>query len=254
VGVIKPYGDATDDGLVQLSFTLQMQEGERARQAAIALTTEMGFERPQVAHMKGMGPDFTFFIVYGATSHGVDPDRLTVPRREFPDLSYSQVNHLIREHLKRQLVVIGACTGTDAHTVGLDAILSMKGFAGDHGLEYFPEIRVINMGSQVDPADIVDAVEANSADAVLVSQVVTQRNAHLVHLEQVREALEMAGLRERIILVGGGPRFVPEQAHELGYDRIFGQGTRPSEVAAYLTWSAVRRAGGEFEAARAATP
>ncbi len=239
---VKPYGDATNDGLVQLSFTLPIRESERAKQAALELVRKMNFTRPQVVHMKGMGPDFTFFIVYGATQHTVDPDDLVVPEREFPELAYGEVNRIIREQLKRQLVVVGACTGTDAHTVGLDAILSMKGFAGDHGLEYFPEMRVVNMGSQVQPYEIVEAVQRESADAVLVSQVVTQRDAHIAHLKEVREALEEAGLRRGLILVGGGPRFSPDQAEELGYDRIFGRGTRPSEVASYLAWAVVNRA------------
>jgi beta-lysine 5,6-aminomutase beta subunit len=117
----------------------------------------------------------------------------------------------------------------------------MKGHAGDHGLEYFPEMRVINMGSQVTPSEIVDMVRQENADAVLVSQVVTQRDAHIFHLKAVRRALEDAGLREQVVLVGGGPRFTPEQAADLGYDRIFGRGTRPSEVASYLAWAVTRK-------------
>jgi beta-lysine 5,6-aminomutase beta subunit len=241
MALVKPYGDATDDGQIQVSFTLPLATSERARQAALEFARKMDLDRPQVVHMKAMGPDFTFFIVYGATRHAVDPDELEVPEREFPEMSYQEVNRVLRESLKRQLVVVGACTGTDAHTVGLDAILSMKGFAGDHGLEYFPEIQVHNLGSQVDPADIVDLVRTNAADAVLVSQVVTQRDAHIVHLKEVRVALEEAELRKKLILVGGGPRFSEEQALELGYDKIFGRGTKPSEVASYLAYAAVKR-------------
>lgn len=231
---IKPYGDARGDGLVQLSFTLPVAASERARQTALELARKMGFERPQVVHLKAMGPDFTFVVVYGATVHSVDPEKVTVEERDFPLLAPPEVNRVIREQLKRRMVVVGACTGTDAHTVGLDAILSMKGFAGDKGLEYFPEMQVINMGAQVAPAEIVEAVRDHRADAVLISQVVTQRDAHIVHLDQVRVALEEAGERDRLILVGGGPRFDPAQASDLGYDRIFGRGTKPSEVASYL--------------------
>ncbi|MGH2806392.1 MAG: OAM dimerization domain-containing protein [Actinomycetota bacterium] len=239
---IRPYGDATGDGLVQLSFTLPMTASERARQAALELARKMGFARPQVVHMKGMGADFTFFVVYGATQHTIDPDAIVIEERDFPLLSYQEVNRVLRETLKRPFIVVGACTGTDAHTVGLDAILSMKGYAGDHGLEYFPEMKVVNMGSQVTPDEIVGAVHEHHADAVLISQVVTQRDAHIVHLREVREALEGAGLRDGVILVGGGPRFTPEQAAELGYDRIFGRGTLPSEVASYLASKVVAKA------------
>jgi beta-lysine 5,6-aminomutase beta subunit len=241
MAAIKPYGDATGDGQVQLSFTLPIQAGELAHQAALALLAEMGLERAHVVHMKPMGPRFTFFVAYASTSQSVDPDLLELPERGHPELSHQDVNRLIRERLKRRLVVVGACTGTDAHTVGLDAILSMKGFAGDKGLEYFPEIHVVNMGAQVTPAEIVDKVESENADAVLISQVVTQRDAHILHLEEVRDALTEAGRRDRLILVGGGPRFAPEQAAELGYDRIFGRGTTPSEVASYLVWAVTER-------------
>ncbi|MDQ3940603.1 MAG: cobalamin-dependent protein [Actinomycetota bacterium] len=234
MAAIRPYGDASDDGLVQLSFTLPITASERARQAGIELARKMGLARPQVAHMKGMGADFTFFIVYGATDHSVDVDSIRVEERDFPLLTYAEVNRVIRETLKRPLVVVGACTGSDAHTVGLDAILSMKGYGGDHGLEYFSEMRVVNLGAQVSPAEIVDVVRRQRVDAVLISQVVTQRDAHLVHLREVRDALVTAALRDSVILVGGGPRFTPEQATELGYDRIFGRGTLPSEVASYL--------------------
>jgi beta-lysine 5,6-aminomutase beta subunit len=237
---IRPYGDSTGDGQVQLSFTLPIGASERGRQAALELAKKMGFDRPQVVHMDGMGPDYTLFIVYGSTTHTIDPETVEVREQDFPLLTYPEVNRVIRETLKRQLVVVGACTGTDAHTVGLDAILSMKGFAGDHGLEYFQEMRVVNMGAQVTPEEIVETVREESADAVLISQVVTQRDAHIFHLKEVREALEASGQRDRLILVGGGPRFSPEQAEELGYDRVFGRGTRPSEVAAYLAWKATQ--------------
>lgn len=226
---------------MQISFTLPVAHGEKARQAAIALVKDMGFERIHIVHMKAMGPGHTFFIAYGATTHSVDLDSLEVPEQGHPELSYQEVNRLIRERLKRRLVVVGACTGTDAHTVGLDAILSMKGFAGDKGLEHFPEIQVVNMGAQVTPDEIVARVEEDAADAVLVSQVVTQRDAHILHLKEVRDALVEAGQRDRLVLVGGGPRFDAAQATELGYDRIFGWGTRPSEVASYLAWAVTKK-------------
>lgn len=238
---IRAYGDATDDGLVQVSFTLPIGAGEKARQVAKAFAEKMGLRHIHVVHMKAIGPDFTFFIVYGASVHSVDPDAVTIREREFPELTEAEVNRLIRERLKRRLTVVGACTGTDAHTVGLDAILSMKGLAGDKGLEHFQEMNVVNLGAQVEVDELVATVREQQADAVLISQVVTQRDAHIRHLKAVRDALAAAGDRERVLLVGGGPRFSPEQAPELGYDRIFGRGTKPSEVAAYLAWAVTER-------------
>ena len=129
--------------------------------------------------------------------------------------------------------MVGACIGTDAHTVGIDAILNVKGHSGEKGLEYYREIRVVNLGSQVDIGDLVARSEAERADAVLVSQVVTQRDAHLSNSRKMADAFDAAG-PGRPLLVVGGPRFDQKMTAELGVDRIFGKGTTPSEVASYL--------------------
>ena len=235
-GVVRPYGDTTGDGRVQVSFTLPVpfgDEAERARAegAALQLAGKMGLDPAMVVHAKGMGPDFTFFIVYGRVSHLVDLSAITVAEREFPVLPAAEVNLRIRSALGRKLVVVGACIGTDAHTVGIDAILNVKGHAGEKGLEYYREIRVVNMGAQVAVPDLVARAMAEHADAVLVSQVVTQRDAHLSNTREMSSAF--TGL-QRPLLVVGGPRFDPSAAHDLGVDKIFGRGTTPGEVASYL--------------------
>ena len=72
IGIVRPYGDTTGDGRVQLSFTLPVpfgDEAERARAegAALQLAAKMGLDPAMVVHAKGMGPDFTFFQSgYGA--------------------------------------------------------------------------------------------------------------------------------------------------------------------------------------------
>jgi beta-lysine 5,6-aminomutase beta subunit len=236
--IVRPYGDTTGDGRVQLSFTLPVpfgDESERARAegAALQLAAKMGMDPAMVVHAKAMGPDFTFFIVYGRVGHVVDLSAVTVAEREFPVLPAAEVNLRIRSALGRKLVVVGACIGTDAHTVGIDAILNVKGHAGEKGLEYYREIRVVNMGSQVAVADLAARAAAEHADAVLVSQVVTQREAHLTNTREMAAAFH-AGFGKRPLLVAGGPRFDPSAAHDLGVDKIFGRGTTPREVASYL--------------------
>jgi beta-lysine 5,6-aminomutase beta subunit len=237
--VIRPYGDTTGDGQVQVSFTLPLafgNEEERAlaEGAALQLAGQMGLEPAMVVHAKAMGPDFTFFIVYGRVSHLVDISEVTVARREFPLLSPAEINLRVRSGLGRKLVVLGACIGTDAHTVGIDAILNVKGHAGEKGLEYYREIKVVNLGAQVDVADLVARARAEKADAVLVSQVVTQREAHLAGARALSAAFRAAYPAGGPLLVVGGPRFDPGMAAGLGVDKIFGRGTTPREVASYL--------------------
>jgi beta-lysine 5,6-aminomutase beta subunit len=233
---VRPYGDTTGDGMVQLSFTLPIPDDARAEGAAQQLAAKMGLDPAMVVHRKGMGPDFTFFVVYGRVGHLVDLGDVRVVEREYPLLSAKEVNLAIRSSLRRKLTVVGATVGTDAHTVGLDAILNVKGFAGEKGLEYYREIRVVNMGSQVTAEELVERARAERADAILVSQVVTQRDAHLHHVRDVVKAAGevWADRASRPLVVVGGPRFDPTMAADLGVDRIFTKGTTPREVASYL--------------------
>jgi beta-lysine 5,6-aminomutase beta subunit len=167
-----------------------------------------------------------------------------VVEREFPLLTTKEINLEVRSRLKRKLVVVGATVGTDAHTVGLDAILNVKGFAGEKGLEHYRELRVVNLGAQVDAAELVDRARQERADALLVSQVVTQRDAHLQHVREVATALAErwpATGQPRPLLVVGGPRFDPAAAAELGADRVFTKGTTPREVASYLVHALTAR-------------
>jgi beta-lysine 5,6-aminomutase beta subunit len=233
--VIRPYGDATGDGMVQVSFTLPIPHDKRAEGAAAQLARKMGIDPALVVHAKAMGPEFTFFIVYGRVNHLVELDKVEVVERDYPLLTPKEVNALIRKQLRRPLVVVGACIGTDAHTVGIDAILNIKGFAGEKGLEYYSGIEVHNLGAQVPVPELVAAATRVRADAVLVSQVVTQRDAHLHNTEEMTAAFREAFPRERRpVLIVGGPRFDEAMADALGVDRIFGKGTTPGEVASYL--------------------
>jgi beta-lysine 5,6-aminomutase beta subunit len=173
--------------------------------------------------------------VYGRVNHLVDTSKVRVVERDYPLLSPKEVNLAIRKGLRRRLVVVGGCIGTDAHTVGIDAILNIKGFAGEKGLEYYRELKVVNLGAQVSVPQLVEAAREEKADAVLVSQVVTQRDAHLLNTREMSAAFREAyPERKRPLLVVGGPRFDEAMAAELGVDRVFARGTTPGEVASFL--------------------
>jgi beta-lysine 5,6-aminomutase beta subunit len=233
--IVRPYGDTTGDGMVQLSFTLPVPADKRAEGAARQLAGKMGLDPAMVVHSRAMGDRYTFFVVYGRVQHLVDLAKVEVVERDFPLLGGKEINALVRQRLRRKLVVVGACIGTDAHTVGIDAILNVKGIAGEKGLEYYREFRVVNLGAQVPVPDLVKRARAERADAVLVSQVVTQRDAHLHNTREMAAAFrEALPAGRRPLLVVGGPRFDERAAAELGVDRIFSRGTTPREMASYL--------------------
>jgi len=237
--ILRPYGDTTGDGMVQLSFTLPMSSlgahAKVAEGAAAQLANKMGMDPALVVHAKPMGPDFTFFVVYGRVNHLVDVSTVQVVERDYPLLSPKEVNLSIRKGLRRRLVVVGGCIGTDAHTVGIDAILNIKGFAGEKGLEYYRELKVVNLGAQVSVPQLVERARAERADAILVSQVVTQRDAHILNTKEMSAAFrESYPSGARPLLIVGGPRFDETMAADLGVDRVFVRGTTPGDVASYV--------------------
>ncbi|HWI60870.1 MAG TPA: OAM dimerization domain-containing protein [Symbiobacteriaceae bacterium] len=240
---VKPYGDTTNDGAIQISFTLPVKSGGVAREAARRLCEQMNLENVQIVYQKDLGGGYTFFVVYGRCTQAVDVSNIQVPEVQAPSWEMAQVNAIAREKLGRKIKVVGACTGTDAHTVGLDAILNMKGFHGDYGLERYSEFVVHNLGSQVPNEVLIAKALEVKADAILVSQVVTQKNIHLHNLTQLVDLLEAEGVRDQILLIAGGPRITHELAVELGYDAGFGPGTVPSEVASYILKELLNRKG-----------
>ncbi len=231
---VTAYGDTFGDGAVQLSFTLPVPAGEKARQAALILVAGMGFQDARVVWMDPIDPAFTYFIVYGRTRETVDMTTIQVHEPAYRSMEPDEVSRFIRETFGRKLTVIGACIGSDAHTVGIDAIMNMKGYDMHKGLESYPEIRALNLGAQVPCETLAARAAEEQADALLVSQVVTQKNAHLENLTRLIEILEAEGLSERMVLVVGGPQVTPELAKELGYDAGFGPGTYPEHVASFL--------------------
>ena len=152
-----PYGDTTGDGMVQVSFTLPLPHDKRAEGAALQLADEDG-------HGPGAGRarqgDGSGLHVLRRLRRGQPPRRPADGRggRARVPAADRQGGQRARSRrgLRRQLVVVGACIGTDAHTVGIDAILNIKGFAGEKGLEYYREIKVVNLGAQVLVPELVE--------------------------------------------------------------------------------------------------
>jgi beta-lysine 5,6-aminomutase beta subunit len=140
---------------------------------------------------------------------------------------------LIKSEFDREIVFVGASTGTDAHTVGIDAIMNMKGFAGHYGLERYKGISAYNLGSQVSNEEFIRIAKEKKADVLLVSQTVTQKDVHLKNMVELVELLEAEGMREQLILIAGGARITHSLAKELGYDAGFGPGSFAEDVATF---------------------
>ena len=238
---VKPYGDTMNDGKVQLSFTLPVPCGPEAVEAATQLLKEMGFNNPLVVYYHELTPGYTFFNCYGSTIHTVDYTTIYVPKVESSVMEMKETDEYIRQNIGRKLVVVGASTGTDAHTVGIDAIMNMKGYAGHYGIERYDMFEAYNLGSQVPNEEFIAKALELHADALLVSQTVTQKDVHIKNMTELIELLEAEGLRDRMIVVCGGPRISHELAKELGFDAGLGAGPYADDVASFVAQEFVKR-------------
>ena len=231
--MVRPYGDTLNDGAVQMSFTLPVAHSTKADEAALLYVKKLGFKEVEVVHSNPLSKEFTFFVVYGKTDISIDYDNFKVEEVE-KSMDFYEVNDFIKENFDRKIVVVGACSGTDAHTVGIDAIMNMKGFDQHYGLERYPMIDAYNLGAQIPNEDLIKKAVELKADAILISQIVTQKEVHIQNLTDFVELLEAEGLRSNIVICAGGPRIGNKLALELGYDAGFGRGTYPENVASFI--------------------
>lgn len=231
---VKPYADHLGDGIVQLSFTLPVPYGVAARKAAQEMAAKMGLEHPEVVHYQGLTDGYTYFVMFGQCTHTVDYASLSSEGFDVEYMSEDEIEAFAHERIGRPVVVVGAATGTDTHSVGIDAMLNLKGFHGHHGLEGYKAFQTHNLGSQVPNSVLVARAIDLHADAILVSQTVTQQNLHIANLTELVEIVEAEGRRRQLILTCGGPRVSGELAKELGFDAGFSKGTYPHHVASFI--------------------
>jgi beta-lysine 5,6-aminomutase beta subunit len=238
--LVRPYGDTQNDGKVQLSFTLPVEWSEGADEAARQLAGKMGFSDVQVVDGRRIASGFSFFVLYASTPQTVDVESIHAPARAHA-MTMDEVDTFVTERLGRKIRVAGACIGTDAHTVGIDAILNMKGYRGDYGLERYRMFETFNLGSQIAVEELVRYTVEHRIDALLASQVVTQKGSDVKNFTALSELLEAEGWRDNVVLICGGPRVTNRLASELGFDAGFGRGTLPSEVAAFIAVTLAER-------------
>jgi beta-lysine 5,6-aminomutase beta subunit len=234
LSAVRPYADHLDDGLVQMSFTLPVPYSLAARRAALELAGRMGFEDPEVVHYEEITEGYTYFVMYGRCVATVDFQSLQGEGFDIQYMSEDEVERFAQEHIGRRIAVVGASTGSDTHSVGIDAMLNLKGYHSHKGLEGYACFQTYNLGSQVPNSVLLAKAIEVGADAILVSQTVTQRNLHIHNLTELVEMVEAEGLRGRIILACGGPRVTNELAKELGYDAGFSKGTYPNHLATFI--------------------
>ena len=106
----------------------------------------MGVHDPSVVHSEALSDSFSFYVLYGRTEHQIDLNAINVVDTGHHVMDKEAVEAYIDINFSEPLVFVGASTGTDAHTVGIDAIMNMKGYNGHYGLERYKGIKAYNLG------------------------------------------------------------------------------------------------------------
>lgn len=231
---IRPYGDHTDDGLVTVQFTIPSSNTNAAK----AIAARMALIESEVIHKRPLTGEHTHYTVVGKFDGEISYKEIA-PEVDPQHLTHDQVEELAQS-LGRRIVVVGATTGTDTHTVGLDAMLDLKGCDGHKGLESYNCFEVHNLGAQVDNETLIEKANEYDADVVLVSQTVTQQDLHIPNLEELLD-WEEGYKRVPTFMAVGGPRIDNEFARKLGFDAGFGKGTRPEHVATAIVRAMLER-------------
>lgn len=232
-GLIRPEVEHHGDGIV--CVTLCVPEAPAvAEAAALEMAAHMGLKNPEVIARRVLHPaEGSLFEIKGVLDVTLRKDALSVGEREEP-LPDREIEAWVRP---RGLQVVAATVGEDEHSVGLREILDIK----HGGIEKYG-FRCRYLGTSVALDAILDAAEQAGARAALISTIVTHGDVHRELMRGLHERAVERGLRDRLILVAGGPKVTDDLARDCGLDAGFGRGTTGRDVASFLV-RAMRAAG-----------
>ncbi len=224
-GLLRPEVEKAGDGVVCVTLFVPAAP-EVAEAAAIEMVLHMGLQDPQVISRRVLHPaEGSVFEVKGVFPYAMDASALTLHERAVP-LPHDEIEAAVRP---RQLHVVAATVGDDEHSVGLREILDIKhGGIERYGFVCHP------LGTSVPVEAVLDAAAEHDAGIVLISTIVTHQDVHRRSMTRLHELAVERGLREQLLLIGGGTQVTDELARECGLDAGFGRRTTGQEVASFI--------------------
>ncbi len=222
---IFPEVEWSKDGLVSVSFCFPEAE-DVARAAALELARRMNLVDVEVIHSAVLHPaEGTLVVLKGRVAEGIGRESLVIAESE-KSLEEAEVRAFVKEH---KLRAVAGTLGQDEHSSGLREMLDIK----HGGLEKFG-LECVNLGTSVPPGKLIDAAVEFGARVVLASTIVSHGEVHRQNLGLLAQLCVEKGLREELVLIGGGPQVTHELALSAGMDAGFGRGTRGIDVASFV--------------------
>jgi D-ornithine 4,5-aminomutase subunit beta len=221
-GEIKPEVEWAGDGTVLVQLFLPENE-DYARVAAEEIAKKMGLSDPEVINCQMMHPsEGTFLEVKGKVNFSIPRASLKIPVKE--ELLPEQE---IRDAIKKLgIKVVAGTVGEDEHSVGLREILDIKhGGIEKYGIKY------TYLGTSVPLDKLVDAAIETGAHAILVSTIISHNDIHRTNMRKIADICKEKGIRDKVLIIGGGTQVSNDLAISAGCDRGFGRGTKGIQVA-----------------------
>lgn len=232
---VRAFGEGDGDGGVQLSFTLPVDDNAKGQWAAQMFSEQLGLKKVTVVQMEHLDDGLTSFVVKGQSDVEVDVSKIVEPLYEYPVFSFDEINGMIKSRLKRKIVVLGVCMGSEDQSTAIDTLFNMMGYRGDYGFESYPALEAVNLRSHMRTSDFVSEISTRGADVIVLSRVVGQNEEKAKVLQKILEEIhETPGVPQHLLKIYSGPRMTHEEASEIGFDAGFGPGTLPSQVASFI--------------------
>ena len=222
---IMPEVEWAGDGVVLQTMMLPV-DSITADAAAIEIGKRLGLLDVVVVHKTVLQEaEGTLVEIKGRLPFEINVKNLVIkPKPE------TLTDEEIREEIKKYpMKIIAGTLGSDEHSVGLREIIDIK----HGGIEKYG-IESINLGTSVPVEKIIDAAIESNADAILASTIISHDNVHYKNLKKLCDTAVEKGVREKLIILGGGTQVISDLALKYGVDMGFGRGTKGSDVATFL--------------------
>ena len=223
--IVKPEMEWQGDGVILLTMFFPLSV-DLAKAAALQTAKQMNLMEAEVIHVEIMHPmEGTRVEVKGKVPFDINVASLKIEPK--PQLLEEEE---LKEHIRNHpFKIVAGTVGEDEHSVGLREILDIK----HGGIEKFG-FECIYLGTSVALSKLVDAAIELSADAILISTIISHDDVHYKNMKKLHDICVEKGVRDRLILVAGGTQVTPKIARDSGMDEGFGRKTKGQQVATFL--------------------
>ena len=211
-----------------VKVTLFIPENEQISEAAaLEMGRRMNLKDVEILHKQVLqDSEGTLVEIKGVCDFTpVNREELVLPERR-KTLPPEKISEYVKNH---KVKVVAATVGEDEHSVGVREIIDIK----HGGIEKYG-IEAIFLGTSCPLEKLVDAAIEARAQAILCSTIISHNDIHMKNMRRLNDLCIEKGVRDRLILIGGGTQVTDEIARENGMDVGFGRGTNGTQVASFI--------------------